>query len=88
VALLLGYGENTHYVEHKISIFGKHYLNDTMPNFIVPTCAWFQSVTGSEHMKSMNANTLHAQKRNKMLMQTEMRFHILYSFRWPNLNKT
>jgi len=90
IALLLGYGENTHYVEHQISIFGKHYLNNTMSNFIVLTCSWFQSVTGSVHVNSRDANTLHAQKRNKRLMQTEMQvwFHILHSFRWANLNKT
>jgi hypothetical protein len=86
--LLLGYGENTHYVEHQISIFGKH-LNNTMPNFIVLTCVWFQSVTGRDHVNSRDANTLHAQKINKMLMQTEKQvwFHVLCSFRWANPNK-
>jgi hypothetical protein len=49
-----------------------------MSNFIVLTCAWFQSVIGSEHVNSRDTNTLHAQKRNKMLMQTEIQYDFIY----------
>lgn len=35
-----------------------------MSNFIALTCTWLQSVTGSDHVNSSDANTLHAQKRH------------------------
>jgi hypothetical protein len=70
--------EKTHYVEHQISIFGKHDLNNTMSNFIVLTCACFQSVTGREHVNSRDANTCMHRKEIKCSCKQKCRYGFIY----------